>query len=253
MKNIVSRRTAMGLGAALIAAPNLISGLVSRSGAAPLKKQPVLIELFTSQGCSSCPPADALAGELAQREDVIPVSLNVDYWDYLGWRDTLAKPDYSKRQRDYAAARGDGDVYTPQMVANGALHAVGSSRSNVDAMIAKARDLQGTVAIELDGSDKELRITVADGALADATVWVMSIAPHVDVKIRRGENTGRTVVYHNVVRTLVPAGMWKGQQATFTLPKSAIITPDCKSCLVVLQEGTVGRVLGLAHTTLAQS
>jgi hypothetical protein len=121
--SLITRRSALTLAASSIL------------GSAPLfaaaSKPKVLVELFTSQGCSSCPPADKVAADLAQRPDVMVLSFNVDYWDYLGWRDTLAKPEFSQRQYDYARTRGDGNVYTPQMVFNGAEHAVGSQKSTV--------------------------------------------------------------------------------------------------------------------------
>ncbi len=120
MNKNLSRRSAMALLAGGVAAPRLaVAG--ATSGA------PVLIELFTSQGCSSCPPADSFAGELARDPLNFVVSLNVDYWDYLGWSDTLARPEFSKRQFDYGKSRGDMQVYTPQMVMNGHYHAVGSN------------------------------------------------------------------------------------------------------------------------------
>jgi hypothetical protein len=234
MTSLLTRRTLLAASAAAFAVP-----LTARAA----KPQPVLLELFTSQGCSSCPPADKLAGELAQRSDVIAVSLNVDYWDYLGWRDTLARPEYTQRQRDYAATRGDGEVYTPQMVANGHLHAVGSSRRGVAAMIEQARGVAQTAQVALTVSKSDVRIDVTGAG--QGTVWLMAIAPSVKVEIGRGENSGSTIIYHNVVRHLTPAGMWKGGTATFDLPHKAVIGADCTRCLAVVQEGMTGRVLGL--------
>jgi hypothetical protein len=227
MKNLISRRTILLTGAAAVAAPALI-------GRATAASSPVLVELFTSQGCSSCPPADKLAGELAKHKDVIMVSLNVDYWDYLGWHDTLAKPEYTKRQRAYANSRGDGQVYTPQMVANGALHAVGSNRSSVTEMIASARNLSPSVRVDVEANATEVRVEIGKGTAGEAKLWLMSVAPSVSVKIERGENSGSTVTYHNVVRSLVPAGVWTGKAASFTLPR-------------------VGPVIGLSRTSLTQA
>jgi hypothetical protein len=218
MKTIshISRRDALSMGAAAFAAP-----LLATQAQAALD-MPVLVELFTSQGCSSCPPADKLAASLT---GATVVSFNVDYWDYLGWRDTLAKPEYTQRQMDYAKSRGDNDVYTPQMVIDGAAHAVGSSQASV----------------------MELIVDLGAGqAVGEATLWLMAIAPTVSVKIERGENSGKDIAYHNVVRKLVPAGMWNGQPAKLTFPRKGIITGDVKMCLAVLQKGKVGQVLGMA-------
>ena len=233
-----SRRDALSIGAAAIAAPFLITNAEAASDS------PVLVELFTSQGCSSCPAADKLAATLT---GAIVVSFNVDYWDYLGWRDTLAKPEYTQRQMDYAKSRGDNDVYTPQMIIDGADHAVGSSQASVTNAISAAYKSQSKIPMTLTANDMELIVDLGAGeAVGEATLWLMAIAPEVVVKIERGENSGKEISYHNVVRKLLPAGMWNGQSAKLTFPRSAIITDDVKMCLAVLQMGKVGQVLGIA-------
>ena len=233
-----SRRDALSIGAAAIAAPFLITNAEAASDS------PVLVELFTSQGCSSCPAADKLAATLT---GAIVVSFNVDYWDYLGWRDTLAKPEYTQRQMDYAKSRGDNDVYTPQMIIDGADHAVGSSQASVTNAISAAFKAQAKIPMTLTANDMELIVDLGAGeAVGEATLWLMAIAPEVVVKIERGENSGKEILYHNVVRKLLPAGMWNGQSAKLTFPRSAIITDDVKMCLAVLQMGKVGQVLGIA-------
>ncbi len=237
MENLLSRRKALTLGAAALASP----AFVGRSRAA---KAPVLVELYTSQGCSSCPAADALAGDLLKRDDLVVVSLNVDYWDYLGWKDTLAKPEFTKRQMDYAKARGDGDVYTPQMVINGAAHAVGSRRGNVLEAVNSAA--AASVPVAVSAGENEIQIDLGAGLVTgDATLWLLSVAPEVTVKIERGENSGSTITYHNVVRNLVPAGMWNGEAKQIVMPRKSIMTKDCKSCIAVLQSGMTGPLLGL--------
>jgi hypothetical protein len=240
MENYITRRKALGLAAASLVSPYLIT----RAQAATT---PVLVELFTSQGCSSCPPADKLAAELTNQPGVTVVTFNVDYWDYLGWKDTLAQPEYTKRQMDYAHARGDTDVYTPQMIFNGAAHGVGSSKSAVAKSIVSAQSTELKVPLQLRMTGQnivaELPSATADG---DATVWLMAIAPSVSVKIGRGENSGSTIIYHNVVRKLVKAGTWKGEAATFTFAKADVMLPDCKSCIAVLQEDELGPVMGMA-------
>jgi hypothetical protein len=235
----ISRRSALAIGAGALALPRI-------AFAAP--KQPVLVELFTSQGCSSCPPADKLAGELVNDPDTVVVSFNVDYWDYLGWRDTLAKPEYSQRQYDYAHYRGDGSVYTPQMIIGGAAHAVGSKAGEVREQISAAQATPLVANVSMSVTNKEISVTIdkADFS-ADATLWLMAVTPQVAQKIERGENAGEDIVYHNVVRKLVPAAMWKGEAYRGSWMKDAVMTPDCKSCIAVLQKDKVGPVLGIAR------
>jgi hypothetical protein len=238
----ISRRDALSLGAAALAVPLFTPSVHAGSDL------PVLVELFTSQGCSSCPAADKLAATLKASTGATVVSFNVDYWDYLGWRDTLAKPEYTQRQMDYAKSRGDNDVYTPQMVIDGERHAVGSNQAQVTNAISAAYKTQAKLAMTLKANDKELIVELGEGpAIPEATLWLMAIAPTVSVKIERGENAGHEITYQNVVRKLVPAGMWTGQAAKLTFPRKGIITGDVKSCLAVLQKGKVGQVLGMAN------
>jgi hypothetical protein len=209
---------------------------------------PVLLELFTSQGCSSCPPADKIAGDLKNQDGIFIVSFNVDYWDYLGWRDTLAKPEYSKRQFDYGKSRGDMQVYTPQVVANGKLHAVGSNRSSVRDMIEQSRAKALPVDLSLAVSAKEISITIPQQDFeGEATLWLMAVEPQVKQKIERGENAGEHITYHNVVRNLVPAAMWRGEAFSGSWMHSAVMPDGCSSCIAVLQRDKTGPVLGLAR------
>jgi hypothetical protein len=213
--------------------------------------RPVVVELFTSQGCSSSPPADRLLGELSQWPGVIALSLNVDYWDYLGWRDTLGSRDCAQRQRDYAARRGDNLVYTPQIVINGADQMVGSDRRAVLAAIAResARDPAGVVAVSLHSGEHEVSVEIAaapDGGLRqEATIWMVSLVPQAVVEIGRGENAGRTIAYTNAVRKIIPAGTWHGQPMGLSLPKPAIMS-EGTSCTALLQADGIGPILGAA-------
>lgn len=240
-----TRRGALRLGLSGLVAPALLR---TASAAA---EAPVLVELFTSQGCSDCPPADKLAGELAGLPGVQVVSLNVDYWDYLGWHDTLGRPEYSRRQQDYAKARGDGEVYTPQMVINGERHVVGSNRPAVEAAIAAARLRAAQVPVSVATGGGMLDISVGALAGENGTLWVMGIAPQVNVTIARGENAGASLAYHNVVRRLIKVGSWAGAAQGFKLAETALRDGECKSCVAVLQQGQLGRVLGLASLTLS--
>jgi hypothetical protein len=216
----------------------------------------VVVELFTSQGCSSCLPADAFLAELGQRPDVIALSLHVDYWDYLGWRDTLGSPDCAQRQREYARRRGDGQVYTPQMVVNGKAEMVGSDRQGVLDAIATARDHQASVPVAVTSRERELVIEVAgapDGhTIAEGTVWVISVVPRVVIDIRRGENAGRTVIYTNVVRKIIPAGMWHGDRVDLSLPKAAIVGAGT-TCAALLQVDGTGPIIGAGWMAVADA
>jgi hypothetical protein len=212
---------------------------------------PVVVELFTSQGCSSCLPADALMAELSQRPGVIALSLHVDYWDYLGWRDTLGSPDCAQRQRDYARRRGDGQVYTPQAVINGQAEVIGSDRQGVLEAIARERanERRTFVPVAITGGKRELVIEVAaapgERLPLEATVWVVSVVPEVVIDIERGENAGRTVAYGNVVRKIMPVGMWHGDALSLMLPKAAILS-NGTVCAALLQLDGTGPILGAA-------
>jgi hypothetical protein len=235
----LSRRSTLGLGLGALALP-----LVNRTALAATTS-PVLVELFTSQGCSSCPAADTLAGELMTNPNNVVVSFNVDYWDYLGWRDTLAKPEYSQRQYDYAKSRGDGQVYTPQMIVNGGEHVSGGGVAN---LIADARKQKPLISLSLTVTKKEIKVDIPDQPFdGDSTLWLMAIAPSIEQRIERGENAGKSVTYHNVVRNLVPAAMWKGGAYQGSWMRDAVMTAQCKSCIAVLQRERTGTVLGIAR------
>lgn len=240
---IITRRSALKL--AVAAAGSLVVGSGTATAA---DKAPVVVELFTSQGCSSCPPADKFLGELSKRSDVISLTFNVDYWDYLGWRDTLGSARHTKRQKAYAANRGTRQVYTPQMVVNGHLDVVGSRRSQVSKTIARAGNSGPRVPMAISENKDEIIITVADSPTAalakKATVWVMITSPKIDVPVERGENRGKKITYYNVVRQMVPAGMWDGKALRITLPKDGLGLQGKRGCVALLQLGTVGKVIG---------
>ena len=231
----------------------LAAGAAAASALAPARAQvpmrPVVLELFTSQGCSSSPPADALLGELSARPGVVALSFHVDYWDYLGWRDTLGSPEGTRRQRDYAQRRGDGHVYTPQMVINGGEQMVGSDRAGLYDAVAReaARDAFDFIEVSLASGTRELSVEVAAASKQalrqEATIWVATLVPQAVVAIARGENAGRMVSYTNVVRKLVPAGLWRGQHMRLSLPKPAIIS-EGTFCIALLQADGTGPILG---------
>jgi hypothetical protein len=215
-----------------------------------------VIELFTSQGCSSCPPADKLIGEFAADPSLVSLSLPIDYWDYLGWKDTLADPSNTARQKAYSKLRGDREVYTPQVVVNGALHALGSDRSAIERAIAQSRQNPATLAlpVTLSTSDGRLAITVPDGNDARAAeVWISAITKAVTVSIKRGENHGKTITYHNVVRRWVKLGTWDGKAHNWVVPIRDFAGDNIDGAAVMIQSGTVekpGVILGAARTAI---
>jgi len=214
-----------------------------------IQPKPV-IELFTSQGCSSCPAADALLGEYALRGDVVALSMPVDYWDYLGWKDTLASAKFTARQREYAAHRGDGQVYTPQIVVDGSARAVGSDGAAVAKAVSSAatRCKSSPITIGLSMGRNTMQIALDVGPTAPATelegtVWVAVVRPEVPVSIQRGENRGKTVIYHNVVRELIPVGLWSGGATSLKLDRSAIMTSPGERSAVIVQQGKGGPII----------
>lgn len=174
------------------------------------------------------------------------LSYNVDYWDYIGWRDTLAKPEFSQRQYDYARARGDGKVYTPQIVVNGTDYAVGSSRANVQAMIDAAKNLPAHVNLSI--AENEITAEVAQFMpIGEATLWLMAVKREKTQEITRGENAGKTITYHNVVSNMVPAAMWRGEALRASWMKNAVMPSGADFCVAVLQREKTGPVLGIAR------
>jgi hypothetical protein len=208
---------------------------------------PPVIELFTSQGCSSCPPADAYLAELAQRDDVIALTLPVDYWDYLGWQDTLATPSNTSRQRAYASTMGLKSVFTPQMIINGRVQHVGSRRMDVDKSIQDqmAHPLLATLELKVSGDEMEISIS-GDVIAADATVWLSQIDTTHQVPIRKGENGGKTIEYRNVVRDMSPIGMWRGGDAKFTIPLNEVRSAGRDGCVIIVQQKGTGVIMAAA-------
>jgi hypothetical protein len=229
-----------------------------------------VIELFTSQGCSSCPPADKLLGELANDPSLVTLSLPVDYWDYLGWKDTLALRGHANRQRAYSLARGDREVYTPQAVINGVVHVLGSDKAAIEKAIASTQQNAHPLAlpVTLKVADGKITVTVAAANAANAKdksaedtsaeVWLCPITKTAPVAVGRGENSGRTLTYHNVVRRWVKLGVWTGKAETFglalsELPDDAYSLKDIDRVVVVVQSGVAakpGVMLGVAQASL---
>ena len=221
----------------------LLSGL---GGSAQAEQKPIIIELYTSQGCSSCPPADAYLDELADQDDIIALTLPVDYWDYIGWKDTLASPFHTTRQRQYARQLGNRGIYTPQMVINGRMDEVGSRRRQVMQAIKNAKPADSVKIDVQEASDGSLAVSLkpaAHDAVSKSRVWFVQFDDRHSVKIGRGENSGRTVDYINVVRQWDDLGAWNGEMQDFTIPKD-MISGTADGCVVFVQDTKSGAILG---------
>ncbi len=240
----------VGLVAALALGP---VGGTTWAGASSAGNLKAVIELFTSQGCSSCPAADALLKRYVDRDDVIALTLPVDYWDYLGWKDTFASPQFSARQRAYARARGDGQVYTPQVVVNGLAHAVGSRQWEIERAIAETnrRLAAGRVPIALRLEGDVLIIEAGEAneytPVRSATVWLALVRKSDEVAIKRGENGGRRLRYYNIVRKLRKIGSWNGRAKTIRVSGIHAMAKGIDGCTVLLQRGNDGPIIGAAE------
>jgi hypothetical protein len=241
------RRVALSL--AVVASAMVASAIASAEPRA-------VIELFTSQGCSSCPPADKLAGELARDPSLIVMSLPIDYWDYLGWKDTLALPGHTNRQRAYSKLRGDREVYTPQVVVNGVTHVLGSDKGAIESAIAQTHSNAGMLSLPVNLSVAGDQISVTVPAAKDSTkgeIWLCPISRTVPVEIGRGENSGHTITYHNVVRRWVKLGDWTGTARTYKVPVSDVTSAGGDAVAILVQAGTKeapAGMLGAAVTAL---
>jgi hypothetical protein len=221
-----------------------------------------VIELFTSQGCSSCPAADKVIGELARDPSLLTMSLAVDYWDYLGWKDTFALHGHSDRQHAYASARGDREVYTPQVVVNGVVHVLGSDKAAIEKAIAQTRAGATPLSLPVTIAIADGKVTVNVAAAKDdhqsGEVWLCPITGSAPVAIGRGENSGHTLTYTNVVRRWVKVGDWNGKAASFSLPVSELPNGDYSlgdidRVDVIVQSGVTakpGLMLGAATASL---
>jgi hypothetical protein len=215
----------------------------------PGGRPPVVVELFTSQGCSSCPPADEVLAELTTRPDVLPLSFHVTYWDRLGWPDTLGLTASTERQRVYARAMGNDGLYTPQMVIDGRIDVVGSRRQRVlEAIDLLASDAAPSIPIAIEGS----RLQLGAGRPDQATVWLFAVDEQHDVRIMRGENRGRTVPYHNVVREVIELAPWSGDPLALTLPLDRLAADGRDGAAILVQRRSGGEILAAAYVDVAR-
>ena len=235
----------------IVTAASLVLALGLPAGAGELKQGPkAVLELFTSQGCSSCPKADALLTELGQRPEVIALAYHVDYWDYIGWPDTFGNKDHSDRQRAYATAWGSSRIFTPQLIVNGTEGVVASRKDEVEGVL-------GTALLELPitliASDDMLEVSIPPAAAlgdAEAVIWLVSYLDRADVAIERGENTGKTIGYTHIVMGRQALGMWEpGSGAHLKLPLAEVLAEPANGAVILVQQerdGRPGRILGAA-------
>lgn len=225
-----------------------VTGILSAlllAAPAVAEQKAVVVELFTSQGCSSCPPADEFLHELAKHDDIVALALHVDYWDYIGWKDSFALPEHAVRQRAYAAVNGRRVIYTPQMVINGSDHVVGNSPRDVADVIEQHRKQPQTVDIRLsrDGGEVVVEADPMTDIDTPLTVQLVRYTPSSTVKITRGENAGRTISYANVVTEITQLGVWKGDKP---LRLKAPVSGEAPVVVLMQQLGGAGIVQAAA-------
>ncbi|MCR9127850.1 MAG: DUF1223 domain-containing protein [Rhodobacteraceae bacterium] len=220
----------------------LILALGLSAGPVAAQSNPVVVELFTSQGCSSCPPADALMAQLASRNDVLPLALHVDYWDYIGWKDEFANPAHTLRQKGYARVAGRRSIYTPQMVINGQDDVVGARSMELGELIMAHKSRPDVIALTARRQDGRLRVQAAavPDAAGEMVVQLVRYDDLRETKITRGENAGRQIAYVNVVREMVVLAEWDGREAlTLDVP----IAGDRRTAVLV-QYVDYGAIVG---------
>lgn len=225
--------------------------LAALTGASTANAEPVrgVVELFTSQSCSSCPPADKVLGEVIMRGDVLGLAFHVDYWNYLNWKDTFSSPESTKRQYDYAKSLNSRQVYTPQMIVNGKDVVAAGSPDAVFQLI----DAAGTVGLAVDVSariENETLVVNAGTGKGEANLVLVVFESREIVDIKRGENSGKKIEYRNAVTQVQTLGMWKGERLAVELPKKEYLAKKGYGCAVILQrvttEGTPGEIIGAA-------
>jgi hypothetical protein len=224
----------------------------------PAPSRPIVVELFTSQGCSDCPAADRLVTELAKRKDVIALSLPITYWDMLGWKDTYATDANTQRQKSYARAMSHSGIYTPQMIVDGRFDVVGNQRDRVmAALAARVNDGLGEISIPITIGTASGRVEIVIPAAKTktkplATIWVMRTLNQGAVNVEQGENRNHLLTYTNVVRDLQRAGEWSGEAMKIDLPLN-LANAKHDGIAVILQARDYGPVLGAATLQLQAS
>jgi hypothetical protein len=229
-------------------AARILTGLLCLGAIeAGAEERPVVVELFTSQGCSSCPPADDFLRDLAARKDVVALALHVDYWDYIGWHDSFGSAENTARQRGYAASGARKMVYTPQMIINGADHVVGTRFEEVEELIERHRAMADNglrVEVTRDATQAQIRATAEPARDMPIGVKLVRYIPEETVAITHGENAGRTIVYANIVTEMTQLAVWDSREP---LDLTAQIGPDEHAVILLqyLDYGTIEAVVDL--------
>jgi hypothetical protein len=215
--------------------------------------RPVVVELFTSQGCSSCPPADAYLGEMTARSDLIPLAFHVDYWNYIGWNDPFASKQMTHRQKAYSKALGQRYIYTPEMVVNGTTQEVGSNRHGVEGLIDAARKAppSGPPISLTREDDGRIRLRIAAGEQDMATIWMVKFDREHTTSVSVGENEGRTLTDYNVVRTLHQLGSWTGEAVDMVYDANEPDEPGNGGCAILVQRDGTGPIIAAAMLKFA--
>lgn len=223
----------------------LTAAVVSLPSVALGQSNPVVVELFTSQGCSSCPPADDYLAGLVGRDDVIPLAFHVDYWDRLGWTDTFASKQFTERQYSYGSAFQNRSVWTPQFVVGGVAYSRGSFRKEVANQIKKigAAPVQITLSATLQDGNVAILAEPLAGGLPDMLVSLVGYSPEETVQIKRGENAGRTISYHNTVTSWTDVAKWNGRNST----SLTVAAPSSAQMAVIVQAQGFGPIIAAAH------
>jgi hypothetical protein len=228
-----------GLVAALLLAATAVG-----APAEPLRQGLVVVELFTSQGCSSCPPANANLAAIADRPDVLALSFGVTYWDYLGWKDSFARPEFTNRQYAYERSLHRATAYTPQMVVNGAMDLIGNSAAELERFIGAARTETHPAAPHIALGEGQVSIGAGTAPEDAADVFLVRYDPAmVPVPVARGENGGRTLPHKNVVREFTRLGGWSGAPVRFALPPAS----DGLKTAILVQSAYTGPILAAAR------
>jgi len=237
----------------VLAALTISLALALPAVAGELKIAPkAVLELFTSQGCSSCPKADAMLQEMSKRDDVVALAYHVDYWDYIGWEDTFGTKENSELQRDYAESWGSSRIFTPQLIVNGKGGMVGSKRDAINSALGGASLPVAVTLSEAAGDTLEVSIPAHEG-YRKSMIWLVTYLDRADVAIERGENKGKQIAYTQIVTGRQVLGMWDpAAGATLTLPLSEVLTGNANGAAILVQEersGLPGPILGAAAFT----
>jgi hypothetical protein len=225
--------------------PVIAAAVLAMAGPLKAQQNPVVVELFTSQGCSSCPAADEILREIAGRDDIIAIALHVDYWDYIGWKDPFGDPNHAERQRAYARNAGRSSIYTPEMIVNGTTDIVGAKPMALSKAILTHSKLAAKVALKLKRAGDTLRIgaEVLEPGRGPMTVHLLRYTPEQTTHIERGENAGKTIAYANVAEGWTVLGQWDGKEP---LELTHEINGD-KPVVVIVQSAEAGPILAAAR------